>query len=50
MDFTGRVALITGAAGGIGGAAAERFAALGADVHLVDVDEDGLARPAEASG
>ena len=48
MDFTGRVALITGAAGGIGGAAAERFAALGADVHLVDVDEDGLARRAES--
>ena len=48
MDLTGRVALITGAAGGIGGAAAARFAALGADLHLVDVDEEGLARSAEA--
>ena len=31
MDLTGRVALITGAAGGIGGAAAARFAELGAE-------------------
>jgi NAD(P)-dependent dehydrogenase (short-subunit alcohol dehydrogenase family) len=48
VELTGRVALITGAAGGIGGAAAARFAELGADLHLVDLDEEGLARCAEA--
>jgi 3alpha(or 20beta)-hydroxysteroid dehydrogenase len=42
MDFTGRVAVITGAAGGMGGAAARRFAREGADVHLVDRDAAGL--------
>lgn len=42
MELTGRTALITGAAGGIGRAAALRFAASGAAVHLVDRDPDGL--------
>jgi len=38
----GDVALVTGAAGGIGGAMAESMAEAGADVALVDVDESGL--------
>jgi NAD(P)-dependent dehydrogenase (short-subunit alcohol dehydrogenase family) len=46
MDFRDKVALVTGAAGGIGSAAALRFASLGADVHLVDLDAGGLERVA----
>jgi NAD(P)-dependent dehydrogenase (short-subunit alcohol dehydrogenase family) len=41
-----RVVLITGAAGGIGRAAAERFLALGDTVVLSDVAEEGLAKAA----
>lgn len=40
--FEGKVALITGAAGGIGRAAAVRFASEGARVGLVDRSPDGL--------
>jgi NAD(P)-dependent dehydrogenase (short-subunit alcohol dehydrogenase family) len=40
--FDGKIALITGAAGGIGRAAAVRFAAEGAPVGLVDVSREGL--------
>jgi NAD(P)-dependent dehydrogenase (short-subunit alcohol dehydrogenase family) len=40
--FEGKVALITGASGGIGRAAAVRFASEGARVGLVDVSRDGL--------
>jgi NAD(P)-dependent dehydrogenase (short-subunit alcohol dehydrogenase family) len=39
----GKVAVITGAASGIGLALAERFARAGLSVVLADVDEDGLA-------
>lgn len=42
MEFQGRVALITGAASGIGRAAALRFAAGGAHLYLGDVNADGL--------
>ncbi len=39
MDFTGKVALITGGGGGIGRATALGFATRGARVMLVDLDE-----------
>jgi NAD(P)-dependent dehydrogenase (short-subunit alcohol dehydrogenase family) len=40
--FEGKVVVVTGAAGGIGRAAAVRFAAEGARLGLVDVSADGL--------
>lgn len=46
--FDGKVALVTGAASGIGRAAALRFAAEGAQVALLDVDDDGLQQTLDA--
>jgi NAD(P)-dependent dehydrogenase (short-subunit alcohol dehydrogenase family) len=46
MRLSDKVALITGAASGIGRASAQRFAAEGASVVAVDVDEAGLAETA----
>jgi 3-hydroxybutyrate dehydrogenase len=42
VDLTGRTALVTGAASGIGASVARALAAAGATVHAVDRDEDGL--------
>jgi NAD(P)-dependent dehydrogenase (short-subunit alcohol dehydrogenase family) len=42
LDVAGRSVVITGAAGGIGSALAQRFSAAGARVALLDRDEDGL--------
>jgi NAD(P)-dependent dehydrogenase (short-subunit alcohol dehydrogenase family) len=48
MDFgTGKVAVVTGAASGIGFALADRFASNGMDVVLADVDENGLTSACE---
>lgn len=52
-DFSGKVALVTGAGKGMGAAAARAFAAAGAAVVVSDVDAEGLAaiaRELEASG
>ncbi len=47
-DLSGRVAVVTGAAQGIGRAIAETFANFGADVALCDRDVEGLAGAAAA--
>ena len=42
FDLTGKVALITGAAGSLGSAVAEVYAKHGADLFLVDLDRNQL--------
>jgi NAD(P)-dependent dehydrogenase (short-subunit alcohol dehydrogenase family) len=46
MKLENQVAVVTGAASGIGAAAARLFAAEGAKVALIDIDEQGLAATA----
>lgn len=41
IDFSGKVAVVTGAASGIGTGVAHEFAREGADVAVADIDEDG---------
>jgi NAD(P)-dependent dehydrogenase (short-subunit alcohol dehydrogenase family) len=48
-DLSGRVALITGAAAGIGRASALAFVSAGASVALVETDAEGLADNAAAA-
>ncbi len=53
MNFSGKVAIVTGAGGGIGEGYAKRLAALGAAVAIADINEAGAARVAaeiEAAG
>lgn len=40
MDLTGKIAIVTGGAGGIGGAAARRLASVGAKVFITDMQEE----------
>jgi NAD(P)-dependent dehydrogenase (short-subunit alcohol dehydrogenase family) len=47
LDFHGRTVLITGAAGGLGLAFAEAFAAAGADLVLGDIAADAMKRVAD---
>ena len=47
LDFTGKVALVTGASSGMGLATARAFAGAGADVALADVKEDLVRAEAE---
>ena len=46
MDFTGKVALITGAASGMGAATAREFTAAGGQVVIVDRNDELAARVA----
>ena len=48
FSLAGRVAVVTGAASGIGRQAALTFVAAGAKVVVADIDEAGIAETAEA--
>lgn len=50
VDLSGRTAVVTGAASGIGRACAERLAAAGALVRVVDLDDAGAHEVARAIG
>ena len=42
FDFTGKIAIVTGAASGIGRLTAERFAEMGASIVLTDINQAGI--------
>ena len=48
MEFQGKIAIITGAAKGMGLGCAKKFASLGATVVVVDVDESSLSASAQS--
>jgi len=50
MDLNGKVAVVTGAASGIGAASARAFRARGAKVAVVDVNADGARKVAQEIG
>ena len=51
MNFSGKTAVITGAASGLGAEVAKAFAEAGANVALIDLNEQGvLAKEKELSG
>src|ERR687889_2795352 len=50
VDLTGRSALVTGAASGIGRACAERFSQAGAAVTVLDLDGDAAREVADCIG
>lgn len=49
MRFTGKTVVVTGAASGIGAAAAKLFASEGAVIFAADIDEDGCKKVCEES-
>ncbi len=50
LPLAGQIAIVTGAGGAIGGATAKAFASAGAEVALLDIDEDAARNRAKAIG